>query len=116
MQVHEAEEWENRAEAALCSPPPNAAAAAASDAADASNGSGAAQRQALRELVQQSEALSVSVAVSATLRLRAWREEVTFVRGGDSRTQLRELTDLLGEGKSLKLHEGPGGPSQAHKR
>ena len=94
MQIHEAEELEHRAEAALCAPPPTAAAAAALDATSVSKGSGAARLQALREIVQLSEALSVSVAVSATLRLRAWREQVMFVRGGESRTQLRELTDL----------------------
>ena len=169
IQIHEAEEWGHRAEAALGAHPDDAAAkaaaavaaaktaraararggaaraaaavvddeedeaaelAAAAEAASAppskeysaeleekekdkekkggggGGGGGGVPEKRLKELVVQSDNLSIAVGVSATLRLRAWRVRVKHVRNGGPRHQLRDLTDLLAEGRTLYLDAG----------
>ena len=63
LQINEAVDWEEKAEAAI-------------EGASSSEGGGGVNLERLQELVKQSENLSVAVAVSATLKLRLWREEL----------------------------------------
>ena len=67
----------------------------------------AAARERLRELLRESEALSVAVGMATTLRLRSWRQEVKFRQEEEGGGQLDEMAPLLEQGRALGLDETP---------
>ena len=67
----------------------------------------AAARERLRELLRESEALSISVGMATTLRLRSWRQEVKFRQEEEGGGQLDEMAPLLEHGRTLGLDETP---------
>ena len=67
----------------------------------------AAARERLRELLRESEALSISVGMATTLQLRSWRQEVKFHQEEEGGGLLDELANLLEQGRTLGLDETP---------
>ena len=67
----------------------------------------AAARERLRELLRESEALSISVGMATTLQLRSWRQEVKFRQEEEGGGLLDELASLLEQGRTLGLDETP---------
>ena len=145
-QLQEAEDWSRRAEAALAeadaeAPDKHDAEDAKPQAADDSvaslNGKAAEESQPrpstsgrrraaatgskalldrFRELIAQSDALSVFVGLSSTLRLRSWRQEASSARSQEGGGLLSELSALLSQGRALGLHEQADEPSQSAAR